>query len=102
MFAVKRRDQNTYRGGGGNGGSSGGNPQSGNGAFTDPRVSQALMDIFMEAGNRVNIAPKLLAAIMSRECATVMFWPQNQIVNHPTLTPGDFCYFNGFVSAAVI
>ncbi len=69
---------------------------TGNGTFTDNQISQALMNIFLEAGNTVKIAPKLLAAIMSRECATVLHWSQNQIINHPTLVPGDYCYTNGF------
>jgi len=83
--------------GGVSSGGGGGNSQSNNGTFTDQRISKALMDIFIEAGNKVNIAPKLLAAIMYKECTTVLYWPQNQIINHPTLVPNDRpCYFNGF------
>lgn len=62
------------------------------GTFIDNGISQALMDIFNEAGNKVGIDPKLLAAIMRQECPTVLYWPQSQIVNHPTLKFGDPCY----------
>ena len=63
-------------------------------------IPQPLADIFNEAGSKVGIAPKLIEAIMSKECGYIFTLSNDEISQKSQpgkgLVPGERCFTNGF------